>query len=151
MKNLIIANYSFDETHNRFVLVNTSIADCLDIPKTFYITNNEKKGKINAEYIMYCQDLIKIQFKSGMRILRRNILYGDRWWISGKKSFMILRYSSNDSVELHFFDGFCPLSKEERTVFLNYYLHESGIAGTQYKTHPPTWEQKRKRLKSKRY
>ena len=129
MENLIIANYRFDESMNRFGLVQVLSNECLDIPNFFYVVKNGKMPNIKSQYIMYCQDLTGKPFQSGLRELRPNIFYGDRYWNPWTKSFIILRYLEKNTVELHYFDKECPKNVEERSPFVTWYFSESGIAG----------------------
>ena len=139
----IITHYHFDVIEKGFLLVENTHQECMNTPVIIQIKKNEEKGKIKAEYRMYWLDLANHQFNSGLRRLRSDIYYGDRWQLGEPKSFMIIRYLGKNAIELHYFDGECP-SNEERTAFLNWYFKEAGIAEDEFKTHPKSWEQKRR-------
>jgi hypothetical protein len=145
MKELIIRKYRIKNGEKRFELIDSPFNECTDIPKSFILTKNNDLRNKKAEYMMYCVDLKGIHFRSGVRSLRKNILYADRWWKSGRKSFIIIRYLGNNIIELHYFDGFCPENKTDRSAFLTYYFEDSGIANREFKTGPMSWEQKRYR------
>jgi uncharacterized protein YerC len=132
MHDLIIRKYNFNKEKNRFELIDNVDNKCKDIPKSFVIQENNDIRNKKADYMMYCLDLVGQLFRTGLRILRSNIQYGDRWWPSERKSFMILRYLEKNTIEFHYFDGFCPINKEERSAFLTYYFNESKITGNEF-------------------
>jgi hypothetical protein len=127
---------------NGFLPLENTHQECMNIPVFIQILKNDEKSNVKAEYKMYWRDIANLPFKSGLRRLRSNIFYGDRWQEGEPKSFMIIRYQSTNTFELHYFDGDCPRN-DERTAFLNWYLKEAGIAEDEFKTHPKSWEQKK--------
>jgi hypothetical protein len=85
--------------------------------------------RIKAGKILRAIDLNGINFPSGFRKVRSEIYYGDRFLKGEQKSLFIAKYRNKDSIELHFFEGFYPKTRSERSAFFTWYFEKASLAG----------------------
>lgn len=137
----IIAYYSFNEIKKNFRLIEGENHDCYDLPAYFNIKKCVQTPKFKADLLMKGRTVGFEPVLSGIRFLRENIQYGDLLnKRRTKKSFIILRYLDERNIELHFFDGFCPSDKWERSPYVTWYFKKSEIARPVFKKRPKKWD-----------